>query len=229
MGAPVYLHTSLFMVLPLYALAFTYIFYDIAGFPIGFAKADLPFIEKLLLGAVLAIFLYIAILIHEAGHAWAAKYKGYQVKGITLFFVGGISEMEHPKDWPKGEADVASSGIIWSVGLGAVLLSVYFLTETLYEGWTGIAASIILSGFGLFNLFLGLMNALPILPMDGGILLRDLLRAEMGLARSSALTVIVSRVGAISIIVIGIYFLSWILVLVGLLLLVTISPRQLES
>jgi len=228
-GTPVYLHVSLVLVLPFYAVLFAAIDLDLIGYPLGFSESGYSYWTKLVLGAVLALFFYLAIFIHEAGHAWAARHRGYQVTGITLLFIGGVTEMEHPKEWPRGEADVAMAGAIISVGVGLVLLMVYFITNTLYDGWTALIAEIALSGFGLFNFFLGAMNALPILPMDGGMLLRDMLRADLGMEKASAVTVLVSRVAAIAMAVIGLIILNWVLFLVGMILLVAISPKQLES
>jgi Zn-dependent protease len=229
-GTPVYLNISLFLVLPLYAFMFGSISFELTGgFPFGFGDSDHSNDVRFLLGGVLAVFFYLAILIHEAGHAWAAKYKSYKVTGITLFFIGGMSEMEHPEDWPRGESEVAISGVMTSAGLGLVLMSSYFLTKTLFDGWTADLAMILLCDFGLFNLFLGAMNALPVLPMDGGVILRDVLRADMGIAKASAVTLLTSRVVALVIIAVGIYWLSWILIIVGLLLFITISPKQLDD
>lgn len=227
MGVPLLINISLILALPLYALVFGVAFFDVSGFPIGLGRSTYDLYGKMILGAFLAIFLFFAILLHELGHVWAAKHKGYQVTSVTLFFAGGVSEMDHTKDWPRGEAEVAITGALLSIVVGLALLSIYYLVRGGLAGWAETFAAIVLSGFGLLNLFLGVMNALPILPMDGGLVLRDLLRYDLGLARASEVTIFISRAVALLMVAVGIFLLNWVIILAGVVLLLTIDPRQL--
>ena len=51
-----------------------------------------------------------SILLHELGHAFAARREGIGVAGIDLFFFGGLMKMSRDTDSPGEEFRVAAAG-----------------------------------------------------------------------------------------------------------------------
>src|ERR1044071_131253 len=51
-----------------------------------------------------------SIVLHELGHALAARRSGIEVSGIDLFFFGGVMKMNRDTDTPGKEFFVAAAG-----------------------------------------------------------------------------------------------------------------------
>src|SRR4051794_36813312 len=77
---------------------------------------------------VAAVLFFGSILLHELGHAIAARREGIEVTGIELFLFGGVMKMSRDTDSPGGEFRVAAAGpavtlaIVLVVGGPAMLL-----------------------------------------------------------------------------------------------------------
>jgi Zn-dependent protease len=120
------------------------------------------------LGLLLALLLFASVLLHELGHSLAARTQGITVNSITLFLFGGVAAIERESKTPLGAFWVAIAGplvsfalfiIFWTMGnLGQQWLIVRYFGQNL----------------GQINLFLGLFNLIPGLPLDGGQILKAL-------------------------------------------------------
>ncbi len=116
-------------------------------------------------GLVFGILLYMSVLVHEASHAVVALHYGLPVQSITLHFLGGFTDIGGEPKSPKQEFWVSVVGPLTSIGIGAVCLGLYFVTPH---------GLIRMTVFGLIlaNLFVGALNLVPGLPLDGGRVLR---------------------------------------------------------
>lgn len=132
---------------------------------LGFRLGDPVFI------ASWVVVVFVSILIHELGHALVARKLGAEVE-IELNGVGGLTRWNVPAEdfGPGRRALVAASGSAVGVAFGGVvwLLALQF-------GPYDRLASFILDNLIFVNLFWGLLNWLPIRPLDGGHLLLALL------------------------------------------------------
>ncbi len=78
--------------------------------------------------AVVSAFAFFAsILLHELGHALAARREGIGVEGIDLFLFGGVMKMSRETDSPGAEFRVAAAGplvtlLIMGLAAGAAVL-----------------------------------------------------------------------------------------------------------
>ena len=68
-----------------------------------------------------AVLFFGSILLHELGHAVAARREGIEVTGIELFLFGGVMKMSRDTDSPGAEFRVAAAGPL--VTLGIVIVS----------------------------------------------------------------------------------------------------------
>ena len=57
-----------------------------------------------------AVLFFGSIVLHELGHALAARRSGIEVAGIDLFFFGGVMKMNRDTDTPGKEFFVAVAG-----------------------------------------------------------------------------------------------------------------------
>jgi Zn-dependent protease len=130
------------------------------------------------LAAGLGAGLFLAsLLAHELGHALVARRAGLRVRGITLWLLGGVAQLEDEPASPRDELRVALVGPVVSLalavgfGLAAALLSV--------AGGPAVAVAVT-AWLAVGNLALALFNLLPAAPLDGGRVLRGLLWRRHG-------------------------------------------------
>lgn len=111
------------------------------------------------------LLLFGSVLAHELGHAVVARHQGIGVRGMTLWMLGGYTEMEREPRTPAGEFLVAAAGPAVSFVLGgAGVVGVLLLDRGVSEE---LALQVALS-----NLSVAVFNLLPGLPLDGGSLVR---------------------------------------------------------
>ena len=118
---------------------------------------------------VLCIFL--AILVHELGHAVVTKSLGWNPE-IVLYFFGGFATTTQHSTWKNIAVTAAGPGAGFS--LYAIL---WFTARFGFEhGWLQHELAVNALSFSLFiNLVWNLMNLIPVLPLDGGHITRELL------------------------------------------------------
>ncbi|MEW9551636.1 site-2 protease family protein [Nonomuraea sp. NPDC050783] len=116
---------------------------------------------------VFAVLLYLSVLLHELAHSVLAKSYGLPVRRITLYLLGGVSEIEKEPPTPGKEFLVAAAGPALSLGVAAVggLLDLFVVNGG------GILEVLVLQLWWA-NLIVGVFNLLPGLPLDGGRMLR---------------------------------------------------------
>lgn len=120
-----------------------------------------------LAGLVAALLFFASLLLHELAHSLVARARGLRVTGITLYLFGGVAEIGAETTNPGDEFRVTAAGPVTSVALAGLFGIAWLATDSL--------SHLIGATFGylaIMNLFLGVFNLLPGLPLDGGRLLR---------------------------------------------------------
>ena len=121
---------------------------------------------KYVAGFAFAVVLYLSVLLHEASHAYMARYYGFQVSSITLHFLGGATQIEGEARTPRQEFLIAVVGPLTSLAVGGAALGLWFVTP---DGLLLMAVE----GLAGANLIVGLLNLIPGLPLDGGRVLKS--------------------------------------------------------
>jgi Zn-dependent protease len=119
-----------------------------------------------------AVGLFLSIVFHELWHSLIARRFGLNMRGITLFLFGGVSEMADEPPSPKAEFFLAVAGPLSSVGLAAALLATSYLLRG-HGPMTPVTG--VLNYLGFLNLVLAGFNLIPAFPLDGGRVLRAVL------------------------------------------------------
>jgi Zn-dependent protease len=131
--------------------------------------------------AVAAVMLFFAsIVLHELGHAVVAQRSGIAIRGIDLWFFGGVAHMASEPDAPGKEFRIAIAGPLVTlalvgvcVGLVALLTADPLLKVILFSSDVSISPALALLGFLAFiNAAVFLFNMVPAFPLDGGRIAR---------------------------------------------------------
>jgi Zn-dependent protease/CBS domain-containing protein len=130
-----------------------------------------------LAGGLAAVGLVISLLAHELAHAIVARRAGLGVQRITLWLLGGVSELGGLPQRPGTEVRIALMGPAVSLGLGALFVTV---TQVMTVVHAPALVLVTLSWLAAMNLLLGVFNLLPGTPLDGGRVLHGLLWRRSG-------------------------------------------------
>jgi Zn-dependent protease len=124
------------------------------------------------MSAVATLGLFASVIVHELAHSLVARRYGIPIRGITLFFFGGVAEMVGEPPSARSELLVAAAGPVASLGVAAC-------------GWGAMAAVTalgvpdpvvaVIGYLALTNAVLAVFNLVPAFPLDGGRILRSML------------------------------------------------------
>lgn len=173
LGIDVKIHLTFFLLLAWFA----FIYYARGG--AGAALEGLLFI----------ILLFVCVLLHEFGHALAARRYGIPTKDITLLPIGGVARLQRMPDKPQQELVVALAGPAVNVVIALLLFVVLLLGGLQGTNLTRLENPDqgLLQRLLVTNVWLVLFNLVPAFPMDGGRVLRALLAMRLPRARATQL------------------------------------------
>jgi Zn-dependent protease len=130
---------------------------------------------------VAAASFFASIVLHELGHALAARREGIAVEGIDLFLFGGVMKMSRETDSPGAEFRVAAAGPLVTLVLMALASAAAILIAGADSFWDAASLSasadaspveVVVSLLVSMNLVLLLFNLVPAFPLDGGRIAR---------------------------------------------------------
>ncbi|WP_282109869.1 site-2 protease family protein [Shewanella algicola] len=111
-----------------------------------------------------ALALIGCLVFHEYGHIRAMKHFGMKTKGIYLIpFVGGLALSDERINTRWQDVYISIMGPTFGLILSVISLGLYWITGNIF-----------FAGLASFNALLNLFNLLPILPLDGGHILKSI-------------------------------------------------------
>ena len=127
---------------------------------------------------------FVSVLIHELGHALTARSFGYHPR-ITLHGFGGLASYEPTRYDPARQITITIAGPLAGFLFAAVIVGVLMLLGyelhffgrrlTRGEPIPNLYAYVLVHDLLLVNIFWGVINLFPVLPLDGGQIARDIL------------------------------------------------------
>lgn len=196
LGVPVQIHWS-------FSLLFFWVYYE------GL-KNNLLWGE-ILSFTLLILALFACVVVHEFGHAIAARRYGVSTKDITLSPIGGAARLSKLPEKPIQEFVVALAGPLMNL-LIAGAIAITFLTFSI--SFMPVLGSSPMRAFSnssnffqlllLLNLFLALFNLIPAFPLDGGRMLRSVLAIKLGRLKATRIASLIGRLVAILLLLLAI-------------------------
>lgn len=183
-------------------------------------------IQAILVMGLIILCLFACVVMHEFGHALAARRFGITTRDIILSPIGGIARLDSIPERPRQELIVAIWGPMVNLMIAGVLGFFIWI-------WSDTGLQIIgqdeSDAFRLvnilpilfwMNLMLVLFNMIPAFPMDGGRVLRALLAWKFGRLKATKWAANIGRGLAILFIILAIYEAHLFLGLIGLFVFV---------
>ncbi|MGZ6974879.1 MAG: site-2 protease family protein, partial [Acidimicrobiia bacterium] len=130
-------------------------------------------LELWIVAIVAVVFFLASLLAHELAHSIVARRNGMEVKGITLWLLGGVAQLGGQMPSAGVELRVAAAGPATSIALG-----VGFFLLAVAGAASGAVSSLIVSAIGwlaFVNVVLAIFNLIPAAPLDGGRILAGVL------------------------------------------------------
>jgi len=124
---------------------------------------------------VTAVLFFVCLLLHELAHSLVAKSRGLRVQSITLFALGGVSQIEQESPDAKTEFWVAIVGPLSSLAIGVICLGLARLAGWTYGMHARTPVAAVLLWLGYINFVLAVFNMIPGYPLDGGRVLRAII------------------------------------------------------
>jgi len=162
--------------------------------------------------ATFVLLLFLCVVLHEFGHALAAKAYGINTPDITLLPIGGVARLERIPEEPEQELVIAAAGpavtAIIALSLFAVLSArggaglgekflAYLIAPIQGDDWV--------ANIFRLNVYLLLFNLIPAFPMDGGRVLRALLATRLTYARATQVAATVGQAFAFLFGIVGLF------------------------
>lgn len=121
-----------------------------------------------LVAFVFVLLLFVSVFCHEAAHAFVARARGHQVTELALTLWGGHTAYTGAQRRPLDGALIAVVGPLTNLVLAGVFWVLFHASPA-----ASVPALLLYAAF-FSNVFVGVFNMLPGLPLDGGQLLEAL-------------------------------------------------------
>ena len=144
--------------------------------------------------------LFLIVMLHEFGHALACRQVGGTANRIVLWPLGGVAYVNPPQR-PGATLWSIAAGPLVNVAFLVILWSLGMLNRT--TGWADAIpnAHPFLRTLWLINLGLLIFNLLPIYPLDGGQIAREILlklHPREGIRASLCLSIVAAAAMAVT-------------------------------
>lgn len=158
-------------------------------------------------GVVFILAIFACVVLHELGHALAAKKYGIRTQDIILLPIGGVARLERMPNRPIQELWVALAGPAVNVVIAALLAICLWFTKTLTpDNQLAMTTSAFVERIMGVNIFLVLFNMIPAFPMDGGRVFRALLATRVAYSKATQVSANLGQGIALLFGVIGLFY-----------------------
>jgi len=163
LGIPIRVHSSCLLIFIIFSWATKYQIEILT-------QGSISSMSTLSTGIFTSFLLFFSVLLHELFQSFVAINQGIKVNGITLFFLGGVSEFEQDCSDPIGNIKIAISGPIISL-----IISFLFFSYAISLEQENLILINTINRLGWINFLIAIFNLIPLLPLDGGIILKSVI------------------------------------------------------
>jgi len=121
---------------------------------------------------ITSVLFFATLLLHELAHSFVARSRGLTVRAITLFALGGVSQIESEAPDAKSEFWIAIVGPLTSFLIGIVCIGIAAIMGWTPGGEPRSPIPPVMVWLGYINIGLAAFNMIPGYPLDGGRVLR---------------------------------------------------------
>ena len=177
-----------------------------------------------LIGFVLAVFG--CVFLHELGHAFSGRWFGVQTQDITMMPIGGLARMGTPST-PLAELVIAACGPLVNVVI-AMVLTLGFAVKANLGGPIELGKREFVEQLLIANVGLVIFNLLPVYPMDGGRIVRAVLKFFVPSEKAVYWTARLGQILAGAFFLYGLFY-SWQLAFIFAIMFVVCSAEILQA
>ena len=132
---------------------------------------------------VTVLVLFGSLIVHELGHAFAARREGIEVRRVDLFLFGGLTQLSRDADSPGEDFKIAVAGPLATFGFVLLCLAVdlaivgphRLIHAARLDSTVRITPVLLSLSWLLFwNVLLLFFNLVPAFPLDGGRIARSI-------------------------------------------------------
>jgi Zn-dependent protease/predicted transcriptional regulator len=173
---------------------------------------------------LLLVLVFGCVLLHELGHALAARRYGIPTRDITLLPIGGVARLARMPDQPRQEIVVAIAGPLVNVVIAGAL---FLVSRGLHHSVTDmVLRGDLLETLLLVNVVMILFNLVPAFPMDGGRVLRALMAMAMPYERATRIASFIGQGIAILFAMAGLVTGQFTLVLIAMFVFLAAAEER---
>jgi Zn-dependent protease len=160
---------------------------------------------------------FTCVVLHELGHAFAARHYGIAVPQILLLPIGGMAQMSAiPRNpWQEFVITIAGPAVNFSI-IAMVMIFAPFHAEQIFAHVREFLGLRVEPGTDmhlglpqmlmLMNLLMGCFNLIPVFPMDGGRMLRATLATRLPYVKATFIAVTLAKVLAVAGILVALFW-----------------------
>jgi Zn-dependent protease len=177
-----------------------------------------------LTAVALLLLIFTCVVLHELGHALAARRFGISTRDITLLPIGGIARLERMPEQPSQEVAVALAGPAVNVVIAAVL---WVVSRGLNHPFLdAVTHGNLLESLLAVNVLMILFNMIPAFPMDGGRVLRALIAMRLPYERATRIASGIGQFVALVFGAAGLFNGNMMLVLIALFVFIAAGEER---
>jgi len=126
--------------------------------------------EAWLIGFFTSFFLLCSIVFHQIFHTYICLSEGVKIKNITFFFLGAVLQIEKECQSALGNIKISLVRPLLCFITSFILLFLSNFSESNEQIFVNIIIRV-----GILNLFLGIINLIPVGTLDGGNLIKSVI------------------------------------------------------